>query len=379
MFDRFSDRKGDLIVGIAMTVFVFGWDAIILALGGPWDRRGEAEPLGWAVTVIACAALYFRSAYPLTVTIATLVCSVVYYPSSAIDGPTLGTFVIALYTLAALGRILAASIVTVAAFVVLIVPEMLSGFAHVPLISTLLMAGWFVAIVSIGAVVAHYRRYRAQMAAALEEGQRRSVAEERLRIARELHDAVGHHLSLINVQAAAALRKLGRSPGHDVSGTLKIVSETSQLSLRELRAMVGVLRETGEDSPTDPGPSLDQLPSLVNAARAGGLDVAFTQDGTAELPATVDAAAYRVVQESLTNVVRHAEAERAEVQIVIGTSTLAVRIADDGKAKAGKVPAGNGLTGMRERAESLGGTFDAGPREEGGFFVEATWPLEVEP
>ncbi|WP_199040762.1 sensor histidine kinase [Glycomyces salinus] len=377
MFDRFSDRKGDLIVGVAVTLLVFVWDALVLAIQGPVPGA-LAEPLAWAVTVVACAALFVRSTYPLTVTVVTLTCTVIYYPASSLDGPTMATFAIALYTLAAQGRIVAAWITVGLTFLVLIVPELLSGFVHVTFIESLLLSGWFVALVALGSMVSHYRAYRSESEIAVREAQRRSVAEERLRIARELHDAVGHHLSLINVQAAAALRKLDRAPDHDTSGTLKIVSETSQMSLRELRAMVGVLREAGEGSPTGPGPSLGQLPSLVNAARAGGLDVAFTQDGTAELPATVDAAAYRVVQESLTNVVRHAQAERAEVQVVIGTSTLAVRIADDGKAKAGKVLPGNGMAGMRERAESLGGTFDAGPREEGGFFVEATWPLEVE-
>nr|WP_277605408.1 sensor histidine kinase [Glycomyces sp. L485] len=218
------------------------------------------------------------------------------------------------------------------------------------------------------------------METALAEGQRRSIAEERLRIARELHDAVGHHLSLINVQTAAALRRLKRNPEYATSETLEIVSETSRLSLRELRSMVGVLREAGEDSPTGPGPSLDQLPSLVAAAEATGLEVTLRQDGRAELPAAVDAAAYRVVQEALTNVVRHADAGRARINVVTGTSTLAVSVTDDGTAsvKADKVIAGNGLAGMRERAEGLGGTFNAEPRDDGGFVVEATWPLEVQ-
>ncbi len=117
----------------------------------------------------------------------------------------------------------------------------------------------------------------------------------------------------------------------------------------------------------------------MSAAEAAGLEVTLRRDGRAELPAAVDAAAYRVVQESLTNVVRHADAGAVRINVVTGTSTLAVSVVDDGTApvKAGKAFAGNGLTGMRERAESLGGTFDAGPREDGGFAVEATWPLEV--
>src|SRR5690606_36293927 len=121
-------------------------------------------------------------------------------------------------------------------FLVLIIPEFLSEFAHVTAVESLLLSGWFVAIVELGSMVSHYRAYRSESVVAVSEAQRRSVAEERLRIARELHDAVGHHLSLMNVQAAAALRKLGRAPGYDTSGTLKVVSESSQTSLRELRA-----------------------------------------------------------------------------------------------------------------------------------------------
>jgi signal transduction histidine kinase len=378
VFDRFSDRKGDVIVGVAATAFVVGWDLIVLALGGPWSE-GLFEPLGWAVTVVACAVLFVRSRFPLTVTIITLACSILYYPSSSIDGPTLLTFIIALYTLAALGRIRAASAVTAGAFLVLLIPEVMSGFAHISLVSTILMAGWFVAIVALGEVVARHRAYRAEAENALGEARRRSVAEERLRIARELHDAVGHHLSLINVQTAAALRKLRKDPLHRTEETLQVIAETSQSSLRELRAMVGVLREPGEDSPTGPGPSLEQLPLLVDAARASGLEVELRVDGRAALPVAVDAAAYRVVQESLTNVLRHAKAQRVQIKVVTGTSTLAVAVVDDGAGDAkGAKGAGNGLTGMRERAESLGGTFDAGPRDDGGFSVEATWPLEVD-
>ncbi|WP_051325511.1 sensor histidine kinase [Glycomyces tenuis] len=379
MFDRYSDRKGDLIVGTVVTVFVFLWAGIDAAVFSPEDE-GLAEPLAWAVTVVACAALFFRSRRPLAVAIITMVCVVVYYPASSIDGPTLAPFVIALYTLAALGHVRAATAVSVTMFCFLLVPEILSDFAHVTPVETMLMSGWFVAIVAFGALVANYRAYRAEAEVSVTEARRRSVAEERLRIARELHDAVGHHLSLIHVQTTAALRKLGRNPEYSTAETLKIVSETSQLSLRELRSMVGVLREAGEDSPTAPSPSLDQLPSLVSAAESAGLAVTLRRDGWAELPAAVDAAAYRVVQESLTNVVRHADASSVRINVVTGTTTLAVSVADDGEAqgKTGKTVAGNGLTGMRERAESLGGTFDAGPREDGGFIVEATWPLEVQ-
>ncbi|WP_205323812.1 sensor histidine kinase [Glycomyces sp. YM15] len=378
MLHRFAVERIDLIVGLVNAVIVLGWSLIAWSLRVR-DAQGLNESLAWVMLAVTVVALFWRSSFPLAVTLIMLACTVVYYPASSVDGPMLMGFVISLYTLAALGRIFAAGVIAGLTFTVIVVSEVVSGFAHMTESETFMLGGWVVAVPAIGAVVASFRRYRAETAVALAETQKRSVAEERLRIARELHDAVGHHLSLINVQTAAALRKLKRDPAFRTEETLQIIADTSRLSLRELRAMVGVLREPGEDSPTGPGPSLEQLPSLLAAARASGLEVELRVDGSAELPVAVDAAAYRVVQESLTNVLRHAKAKRVLVKVVTGTSTLAVAVTDDGLGDAkGAKGAGNGLTGMRERAESLGGTFDAGPRDDGGFSVEATWPLEVD-
>ncbi|MFG3340255.1 sensor histidine kinase [Glycomyces sp. NPDC048151] len=378
MLNRFSISRMDLLAGSVNAVIVLGWTFTQWGLRAR-DTIGLNEPLAWTVLFVSIVALFFRSVFPLAVTLVTMVCTIVYYPASSIDGPMLLAFVVALYTLAALGRICAAGVIAGLVFLTVVISEVLANFAHMTESETLMLAGWIIAVPAIGAVVAHNRRVQAETAVALAETQLRSVAEERLRIARELHDAVGHHLSLINVQTSAALRKLRKDPLYRTEETLQVIADTSQLSLRELRAMVGVLREPGEESPTGPGPSLEQLPSLVAAARASGLEVDLRVDGSAVLPVAVDAAAYRVVQESLTNVLRHAKAKRVQIKVVTGTSTLAVAVVDDGLGDAkGAKGAGNGLTGMRERAESLGGTFDAGPRDDGGFSVEATWPLEVD-
>ncbi|MCC3761891.1 sensor histidine kinase [Glycomyces sp. TRM65418] len=378
MLHRFAVKRIDLVVGLVNAVVVVAWTMLQWVLHIR-DNQGLSESLAWTAMAVSVVVLFWRSSFPLAVTLVTLACTVVYYPASSTDGPMLSGFVVALYTLAALGRLMAAGAIAVGTFLLVVVSEVIADFAHMSPSETFMLSGWIVAVPAIGAIVASNRRIRAETAVALQETQRRSAAEERLRIARELHDAVGHHLSLINVQTAAALRKLKKNPAFATEGTLRIIDETSRSSLRELRAMVGVLRERGEDSPTGPGPTLEQLPSLVEAARASGLQVELRVDGRAELPVAVDAAAYRVVQESLTNVLRHAKAKRVQVKVVIGTSTLAVAVADDGagEARRGNGP-GNGLTGMRERAESLGGTFNAGPRDDGGFLVEATWPLQVE-
>jgi signal transduction histidine kinase len=378
VLQRFAVKRIDLLIGLVNAVVVVGSSLIQWALNLR-DVQGLNEALAWVVLSVSVVVLFWRSSFPLAVTLIMLVCTVVYYPASSTDGPMLLGFVLALYTLAALGRLLAAGAIAAATFVVIVVSEVIADFAHMSPSETFMLGGWVIAVPAIGAVVANSRRIQDETAVALAATQKRSVAEERLRIARELHDAVGHHLSLINVQTAAALRKLKKHPEFKTEETLQVISETSRMSLRELRAMVGVLREADEDPPTGPGPSLEQLSALVDAARASGVDVDLRLDGRAELPVAVDAAAYRVVQESLTNVLRHANAKRVQIKVVTGTSTLAVAVADDGvgDAKGGKGP-GNGLAGMRERAESLGGTFDARPRDDGGFIVEATWPLQVE-
>jgi signal transduction histidine kinase len=375
---RFAVKRIDLLVGAVNAVVVLGWTLIQWALN-IHDIQGLNETLAWTVLFVSVATLFWRSTFPLAVTLIMLVCTVIYYPGSSIDGPMLMGFVIALYTLAALGRVCAAGVIAGLTFLVIVTSEVIADFRHMTPSETFMLGGWVIAVPAIGAVVANNRRFRAETAVALTETRRRSAAEERLRIARELHDAVGHHLSLINVQTSAALRKLKKNPEYATEETLQVIADTSRKSLRELRTMVGILREADEDSPTGPGPSLEQLSALVDAARASGLEVDLRVDGRAELPVAVDAAAYRVVQESLTNVLRHAQATRVQIKVVTGSSTLAVAVADDGvgDAKGGKAP-GNGLAGMRERAESLGGTFDARPREDGGFVVEATWPLQVE-
>jgi signal transduction histidine kinase len=375
---RFAVTRADLVVGLVNAAVVLGWTLLQWGLRIR-DTQGLNESLAWAVMYVSVAVLFWRSTFPLAVTLITLVCTVVYYPASSTDGPMLLGFVIALYTLASLGRLCAAGVIAAATFVLIVVSEVIADFAHMTPSETFMLGGWIVAVPAIGAIVASNRRIRAETAVAITETRRRSAAEERLRIARELHDAVGHHLSLISVQTAAALRKLKKDPQYPTGETLEVIAETSRMSLRELRTMVGILREADEDAPTGPGPSLEQLPALVDAARASGLEVELRVDGRAELPVAVDAAAYRVVQEALTNVLRHAKAKRVQIKVVTGTSTLAVAVADDGQGDAkGGSRFGNGLTGMRERAESLGGTFDAGPREDGGFLVEATWPLRVE-
>jgi signal transduction histidine kinase len=202
-----------------------------------------------------------------------------------------------------------------------------------------------------------------------------AAAEERSRIARELHDVVAHGLSLMVVQAEAAEEMLDRSPEAAVR-PLRRVQETGRESLGEMRRLLGILRtpEGAQSAGTAPQPSLRRLPDLVQEAETAGLAVSVATDGTAtDLPLGVELAAYRIVQEALTNTRRHARAHSVWVRLAYSPQDLRIEVTDDGRGPGGGRP-GHGLIGMRERAALYGGTLDAGPGPDGGFRVVAVLP-----
>jgi signal transduction histidine kinase len=205
-----------------------------------------------------------------------------------------------------------------------------------------------------------------------------AAAEERARIARELHDVVAHGISLMVVQAEAAEEMLARSPAA-AAQPLHRVQETGRQSLAEMRRLLGVLRVPDAGPPsTAPQPSLQRLPDLVRAAADVGLRVEVAADGDAvPLPAGLELAAFRIVQEALTNTRRHARATRACVRLRWTDGALRIEVTDDGRGPGGGAP-GHGLVGMRERAALYGGSLDVGPAYDGGFRVVAVLPL-VEP
>jgi signal transduction histidine kinase len=206
-----------------------------------------------------------------------------------------------------------------------------------------------------------------------EEGLRR-VAEERLRIARELHDTLAHSLVAINVRAGVAV-DLHSSEDSEVLRDIKHVSATA---LRDLRATLSLLRAQGDVAPTEPAFDLSALRGLVDNARFAGLcaDVVVQVDSTA-VPSAIGRAAYRIIQEALTNVLRHANASKAHVLVRAGRDALDIEVTDDGVARADSqaTGAGLGVRGMTERAAALGGHVSVGPRDEGGWHVNATLPL----
>jgi signal transduction histidine kinase len=204
----------------------------------------------------------------------------------------------------------------------------------------------------------------------------RTVMEERARIARELHDIVAHHLSVIAIESEVARRT---SPGlsADAGGRLEAIASTAREALTETRRLLGVLREdTGGEADRTPQPGLSELNDLIDKAQATGTPIRLIRQGkVARLPLSIDLAAYRIVQEALTNARRHAAGADVDVEVSYRDQALQLRVRDYGPGAPGGAPVeGHGLMGMRERATLAGGTFSSGPAEGGGFEVDITLP-----
>jgi signal transduction histidine kinase len=231
---------------------------------------------------------------------------------------------------------------------------------------------WLIAAGAAGEALRQAERRADEAERTREETARLRATEERLHIARELHDALTHQISIIKVQAGVAVH-LARKRGEQVPEALLAIQEAGREATRELRATLETLR----DEARTPSHGLDHVPELVERAREIGLNTTLMIEGQRhDVPTAVDQAAYRIVQESLTNTARHAAAATASIRIDYRPDTLAIRVDDDGKAMPGNAPVpGVGLLGMRERVTALGGRLRAEPRSEGGFSVQAEFPV----
>jgi signal transduction histidine kinase len=361
--------------------------AVVMVLGSGPAARGEVpprrplDPLAYVLMGVAAAVLLGRRRWPRGVLAVTVAASVVYLLLEYPHGPILLAMSVAMYSVAVrlpAGGSLVACAVALGAVVIpdLLVTDPERLLTEVSLLlavlSGLLLAPW-----AIGTVV---RLGREAEQRARQDETRRRADQERLRIAREVHDVVGHSLAVINLQAGVALHVVGRRP-EQAEVALAAIKRSSKDALEELRATLAVFRQPENvDGPWRPAPGLGQLEALVAAMAEGGLPVQVAVTGErAALPAAVDLAAYRIVQESLTNVVRHAGPATATVRVGYEPAAVVLEIADDGRGRASSSaagPAGYGIAGMRERAAAVGGTLHAGPGADGGFRVCARLPFE---
>ncbi|MFJ2088436.1 sensor histidine kinase [Streptomyces sp. NPDC087901] len=355
---------------------------------------GTRAPAVGSVFLMALGALalVWRRRRPMAVLAATGVLAVVELVTADPPAPVVMSTVIALYTVAARTDRPTTWRVGLLTMAVLTAAAMFFGSAPWYSQENLGIFAWTGMAGAAGDAVRSRRafvdaiRERAERAERTrEEEARRRVAEERLRIARDLHDVVAHHIALVNVQAGVAAHVMDRRPDQ-AKEALAHVREASRSALNELRATVGLLRQSGDPTaPTEPAPGLAVLDELVKTLRQAGLpvEVACAAKEGPPLPAAVDLAAYRVIQEALTNVRKHAgPGAKAEVSVVRVGATAEVMVLDNGRGTAGRaggdiVGGGHGLLGMRERVTALGGTLTAGPRYGGGFRVHAILPLKV--
>ncbi|WP_432929788.1 sensor histidine kinase [Microbispora sp. CA-135349] len=361
--------------GVRDWMIAVGVAAVLLVTGlSKQSSATKSDLLGYALLVAGGLALAARRRAPVPVLAVTGLCAV-GYQAAGFDVPAVA-YLFAVYTAVRAGH----RAVTVAASVTMLAALPLAALAAglhdtgaaLAQARGALELAWLIAAGAAGEALRQAERRADEAERTREETARRRADEERLHIARELHDSLTHQISVIKVQAEVAVH-VARKRGEQVPEALLAIREAGREAARELRATLEVLR----DDATTPPHGLDHVPELVRRARTTGLDATLTIEGHRnDVPARVDRTAYRIVQESLTNIARHASATTASVLIGYRPGTLVIRVDDDGKATADTPPVpGVGLLGMRERVTALGGRLRAEPRGEGGFTVHAELPV----
>ncbi len=353
------------------------------------DDTVGLPPVGaYLLAAVSAVALLGRHGAPVAVLVATSVCGMLAEPLGVLATPlvvapsAIGAYALALRTEP---RVTIPVLVPCAVSLIVLTPFVASEVSW----EDISRLGTVVATPLVAAVFGRSTRHRRAYLEMMEERARRAeenrdseagrkVAEERVRIARELHDLVAHQLTLANAQAAVAVHLFDSRPNQARESLGELVTTTRQ-ALDELRGTVGLLRHT-DDASVEPAPGLAQFPGLLESFHRAGLDVTVHEDGTPEtlLPA-VDLTAYRIVQEALTNVAKHADTDNADVRLTWTAQHLTITVTDNGggsRTPLDRQP-GYGLIGMRERATAIGGTLEARTRPEGGFRVTAELPLSA--
>lgn len=345
-------------------------------------ERAGLDPFARVLLFVTGAALLWRQRHPVPVVFGTAAATLLYLGSGYPYGPVFVAVAVACFSAVVTGHRRAAwtAMATLWAGHALVshwlyrwLPP--SGDSAASWGEEIVIATWVVAIVALSELARTRREQWARERAERAQAAKRRADEERLRIARELHDVLAHSISVINVQAGVGLALLDSDP-EQARTALTTIKDQSKEALGEVRQVLDALRTPG-DAPRAPAPGLDRLPELVEQAASAGLTVEIEGESPRLSPGT-DLAAFRIVQEALTNVVRHSGSRHARVRLDRDGRTLRLRVDDDGPpthADAGG--SGNGLAGMRERAAALGGTIEAGPRADGGFRVLAALPIDV--
>ncbi|HEY3682023.1 MAG TPA: sensor histidine kinase [Streptosporangiaceae bacterium] len=369
--------------------------------GPPWARQQGGPPapttpstpsrpidvFAYMLLALGPAAMVFRRRYRTPAFFGVMAADCAYFALGYTFGPAFVSLLVALFVAVLNGPRLFAWLLCPVAYALVVWSAPIFGRGPgPPFADGIVPFAWPLALLITAELVRLVRARIAQNAHAREEEERRRheetrrrASEERLRIAQELHDVLAHNISMINVQASTALHLLDDQPER-ARPSLSAIKDASKEALGELRSALDVLRDSGERAPRAPTAGLGELDDLLDRARSAGLAVDMSTDGRARpLPPGADLAAFRIVQEALTNVVRHAGAEHVSVTIGYHPGELTVEVTDDGTGSAAAAEPGNGIIGMRERAATLGGELTAGPRPGGGFRVHARLPVRDTP
>jgi signal transduction histidine kinase len=348
-------------------------------------EQPQRVPLdGYACVLLlaACVPLLWRLRHPVPVAFGTVALTLVYLGAGYPYGPVFLAVAVSCFTAVVTGHrraawtsvgLLWAGHVLIALWLYRWLPP--PGDVRGSVGQEIVIATWVLAVGAVSELARVRREQWARERADRARAARQRADEERLRIARELHDVLAHSISVINVQAGMGLALLDSDP-EQARTALTTIKAASKEALGEVRQVLDTLRAPGA-APRAPEPGLDRLPELVEQAAGVGLTVAV-EGAAPRLAPGADLAAFRIVQEALTNVVRHSGSRRARILLVHEAGALRLRIDDDGPATGAEAGgSGNGLAGMRERAAALGGTIEAGPRPDGGFRVLAVLPLRA--
>ena len=361
-----------VVIGLGIQVGI-----TLLAARHQTERR-DIDAYGIALLVLGVAALPLRHRWPVAVLAFAYVTTLGYWASNYGRGPIFYSLVVALAQVVLTGHRRAAIASIVAGFVGFSWLGAVLDTTEGPEVGGVIALGaWLVTLVSVMELVRSRRERAREEARSRAEALQRRASDERLRLAQELHDAVAHNISLINIHAGVALHLFDEQP-QQARDALATIKASSKEALVELRSILGLLRRADENAPRTPTPSLARLDELVARSNAAGLEVQVDVKGDlTHLPRSVDVAAYRIIQESLTNVARHADRPDAMVRVRAEADSLTVEILDEGtgsRSPSDLPSGGNGIAGMRERATAIGGSFEAGPRPGRGFAVRAQLP-----
>jgi signal transduction histidine kinase len=367
-------------LAIALTVAFVQFSGTYFGSESQTDRI-DLDALAYALLAVGPVALLFRRRYPVAVLLATFAATLAYWTTDYPRGPTFFALIIAFISAIMAGyRVVAVAVAITGWLAFPWLPYLVGNDDRPSAAGVFGLLAWLLLLLTVGEVARVGRARAAETARRRDEEARRRASEERLRIARELHDVLAHNISLINVQAGVALHLMDEQP-EQARSALGAIREASKDALGELRSVLEVLRRSGEEEPRAPQPGLDELHDLVSRAGAAGLEVKVEVRGRPRpLPADVDLAAYRIVQEAVTNVVRHAGRSTATVRVAFNDRDVTLQIDDTGRGGTpGAAPSGSGIAGMRERTAALGGRLEAGPRPGGGFRVRAELPVDGAP